>query len=86
MEMDVVILAGGLGTRLRPAVSDLPKCMAPVDGKPFLYYQLLYLSRFPFIKKIILSLGYKHEIVVSWLNRLHEFSFEYVYSVEDTPL
>jgi D-glycero-alpha-D-manno-heptose 1-phosphate guanylyltransferase len=86
METDAVILAGGLGTRLRSAVSDLPKCMAPVGGKPFLYYQLLYLSRFSFIKKIILSLGYKHEVVVNWLSRLHEFEFEYVCSIEDTPL
>jgi D-glycero-alpha-D-manno-heptose 1-phosphate guanylyltransferase len=62
--MDVVILAGGLGTRLRPVVSDLPKCMAPVNGKPFLYYQLLYLNRFPAMKKFILSLGYKNEIVI----------------------
>jgi D-glycero-alpha-D-manno-heptose 1-phosphate guanylyltransferase len=60
--------------------------MAPVDGKPFLYYQLRYLSRFTVIKKIILSIGYKHEIIIDWLNRVHEFGFEYVYSVEDSPL
>jgi D-glycero-alpha-D-manno-heptose 1-phosphate guanylyltransferase len=84
--MDTIILAGGLGTRLRSVVSDLPKCMALVNEKPFLYYQLRYLSRFPAIKKIILSLGYKHEIIINWLNQLHEFEFEYVYSVEDTPL
>ena len=33
---EAIILAGGLGTRLRSAVPDLPKCMAPVGGKPFL--------------------------------------------------
>ena len=33
---EAIILAGGLGTRLRSAVPDLPKCMAPVNGKPFL--------------------------------------------------
>ena len=38
--MNVVILAGGLGTRLRSVVSDVPKCMAPVGGKPFLQYLL----------------------------------------------
>ena len=31
----MIILAGGLGTRLRSVVSDVPKCMAPVAGKPF---------------------------------------------------
>jgi D-glycero-alpha-D-manno-heptose 1-phosphate guanylyltransferase len=86
MDTDVIILAGGLGTRLRPAVSDMPKCMAPVDGKPFLYYLLLYLSRFSFVKRIILSLGYRYEIIIDWLNQLHEFGFEYVYSIEETPL
>jgi D-glycero-alpha-D-manno-heptose 1-phosphate guanylyltransferase len=38
-----IILAGGLGTRLRSVVNDLPKCMAPVNGKPFLTYVLDYL-------------------------------------------
>lgn len=35
MGKEVIILAGGLGTRLRSVVSDVPKCMAPVAGKPF---------------------------------------------------
>ena len=38
MGKEVIILAGGLGTRLRSVVSDVPKCMAPVAGKPFLWY------------------------------------------------
>ena len=38
MIKDAIILAGGLGTRLRSAVPELPKCMAPVNGKPFLHY------------------------------------------------
>ena len=37
-----VILAGGLGTRLRSTVPDLPKPMAPIGGRPFLEYQLDY--------------------------------------------
>ena len=40
----IIILAGGLGTRLRSVVSDLPKCMAPVNGKPFLDYVIDYFS------------------------------------------
>ncbi|MEQ8228926.1 MAG: nucleotidyltransferase family protein [Rhodospirillales bacterium] len=42
---DAVILAGGLGTRLRPAVSDVPKPLAPVNGRPFLDHQLAWLAR-----------------------------------------
>jgi D-glycero-alpha-D-manno-heptose 1-phosphate guanylyltransferase len=84
--MDVIILAGGLGTRLRSAVGDLPKCMAPVCNRPFLYYILLYLSGYKTIRRIILSLGYRHEIIVNRIERLQEFEFEYVFSIEDTPL
>ena len=43
---EAIILAGGLGTRLRSVVNDKPKCMADVQGKPFLYYWLQYLARF----------------------------------------
>ncbi|MDR2384073.1 MAG: nucleotidyltransferase family protein [Tannerella sp.] len=84
--MEVIILAGGLGTRLRPAVGDLPKCMAPVCNRPFLYYILLYLSRYKTIRKIILALGYRHEIIVNWIEQLQEFEFEYIFSIEDAPL
>lgn len=40
-----IVLAGGLGTRLRGVVDNLPKCMAPVAGHPFLYYLLRYMER-----------------------------------------
>jgi D-glycero-alpha-D-manno-heptose 1-phosphate guanylyltransferase len=42
--MQAVILAGGFGTRLRPAVADVPKPMAPVAGRPFLEYVLDWLA------------------------------------------
>ncbi|MBR2980809.1 MAG: nucleotidyltransferase family protein, partial [Odoribacter sp.] len=48
--MDVVILAGGLGTRLRSVVSEVPKCMAPVSSRPFLFYLLKYLADYQFSK------------------------------------
>jgi D-glycero-alpha-D-manno-heptose 1-phosphate guanylyltransferase len=71
---EAIILAGGLGTRLRDAVPDLPKCMAPVAGRPFLYYVINYL-RLQGIEKIIFSLGYKHEVIEAYLaeqfSRLH---------------
>ena len=40
--VQAIILAGGLGTRLRDTVPDLPKCMAPVAGRPFLFYIINY--------------------------------------------
>jgi len=61
-----IILAGGFGTRLKEAVPDLPKCMAPVNNRPFLFYVINYL-RSQGIEKFIFSLGYKHEVVEAYL-------------------
>jgi D-glycero-alpha-D-manno-heptose 1-phosphate guanylyltransferase len=66
---EAIILAGGLGTRLRSVVPDLPKCMAPVNGKPFIIYVIKYLSQ-QRIRKFILSLGYKHERIIEYLDSL----------------
>ncbi|HET6254262.1 MAG TPA: sugar phosphate nucleotidyltransferase [Puia sp.] len=55
---EAIILAGGLGTRLRPAVPDLPKCLAPVGGRPFIGYITDYF-RSEGIERFIFALGYK---------------------------
>jgi D-glycero-alpha-D-manno-heptose 1-phosphate guanylyltransferase len=59
-----IVLAGGLGTRLRSAIADLPKCLAPVGDRSFLDIQLdtLYAAG---IDDVVLSLGYKAEAVLS---------------------
>ncbi len=82
--MEAIILAGGLGTRLREVLPDHPKPMAPVAGRPFLEYLLDHwidqgVSRF------ILSVGYKHDVI-----RAH-FADRYrgvplAYAVEPAPL
>ncbi|MFB6457281.1 nucleotidyltransferase family protein [Chitinophaga sp. Hz27] len=64
---ECIVLAGGLGTRLRDAVADKPKCMAPVGDQPFLYFLLQYLHR-QGITHVILSLGYMAEQVIEWCN------------------
>ena len=64
--MEAVVLAGGMGTRLRSAVPDLPKCMAPVAGRPFLAWLLDDLENAGF-DHIILSLGYRHEDIENWV-------------------
>lgn len=81
---ECIILAGGLGTRLQSVVSDVPKCMAEVAGRPFLSYLLDYMDRQHF-SHIILSLGYKSEIVLQWLEG-ESYPFEISYVVEDNPL
>ena len=79
-----VILAGGLGTRLRAAVSDVPKPMAPINGRPFLEYQIDFWFE-QGIKHFILSVGYKHEIISSYFgSQYHGATIDYV--VEDVPM
>ncbi|ECW7655546.1 NTP transferase domain-containing protein [Campylobacter coli] len=60
--MQAIILAGGLGTRLRSVVQDLPKPMAPINGRPFLAFVLEYLKK-QGITEIILSVSYKYELI-----------------------
>lgn len=81
---EAIILAGGLGTRLKETVPDLPKCMAPVAGRPFLFYVINFL-RSQGIENFIFSLGYKHELIEEYLNT--QFStLNYQCSIEEEPL
>jgi len=81
---EAIILAGGFGTRLREALPDLPKCMAPVNGRPFLFYVINYL-RSQGIEKFIFSLGYKYEVIEAYLQT--DFStLDFQCVVEKEPL
>jgi D-glycero-alpha-D-manno-heptose 1-phosphate guanylyltransferase len=84
MITEAIILAGGLGTRLRSEVPDLPKCMAPVAGKPFLSYVVDYLQK-EGITKFIFSLGYKHEVIEQFLEKNYP-QINSRSSIEDEPL
>ena len=81
---DVIVLAGGLGTRLKSVVPDLPKVMAPIAGQPFLTYLLSSLERQGF-RRAILSVGYLADVVQNHfgdrIGKLH-----LAYSVEQQPL
>lgn len=81
---EAIILAGGLGTRLRSAVPDLPKCMAPVNGKPFITWVVDHL-RNQSVEHFIFALGYKNEVFLEWLE-LRFPEGNYSISVEDEPL
>lgn len=59
-----IVLAGGLGTRLRSVVPDLPKPMAPVAGHPFLWWLLRTLSR-QGVREVHLSVGYQAEAIAA---------------------
>ena len=78
------MLAGGLGTRLKSVVPDLPKPMAPVSGRPFLEILLTLLSRKGF-SRVILSLGFMADRVVSYFGTRFG-SMELAYEIESSPL
>ena len=84
MIREAIILAGGLGTRLKEAVPELPKCMAPVAGHPFLYYVIRYLQS-QGVDRFIFSLGYRHEVIEYFL-RNHFPALDYTFVVETQPL
>jgi len=84
MIRECIVLAGGLGTRLRSVVADKPKCMAPVNDRPFLYYLLQYLIR-QGITHVVLSLGYKSEQVTEWCEQAG-LPLQFSYAIEAEPL
>lgn len=81
---EAIILAGGFGTRLRSAVPDLPKCLAPVAGRPFLFYVINAL-RAQGVERFIFSLGYMHEEVERYLHD-HFPTLDYDCAIEGEPL
>lgn len=83
-EMTAIVLAGGFGTRLNSVISDIPKPMAPISGKPFLEYLFAYLERNG-ITKVIMSVGYKYDIIKKYFGGLYQ-KIKIVYVVEKEPL
>src|SRR5882757_5455699 len=84
MIRQAIILAGGLGTRLRSSVPDLPKCMAPVAGKPFIAHVAGYLLQAG-IERLIFALGYKSNYFHEFLDQ-HLTVGSYSISGEEEPL
>ena len=81
---EAIVLAGGLGTRLKSVLPDLPKCLAPVSGKPFLSYVINHFVS-EGIEQFIFSLGYKHELIETFLKNEHA-GLSYKVVVEEKPL
>ena len=81
---EAVVLAGGLGTRLRSTVPDVPKPMAPVEGRPFLEYLLDYWIG-QGVESFVLSVGYLHEVISDHFGSRYRDA-RIRYSVEETPL
>ncbi len=82
--MQAIILAGGFGTRLKSAVSNVPKPMAPINSKPFLEYVLEELNNNGF-NKAILAIGYMKDCIIDYFGERYK-NIKLVYSIEDEPL
>ncbi|WP_314908670.1 nucleotidyltransferase family protein [Oribacterium asaccharolyticum] len=83
--MEAILLCGGLGTRLRSVVSDRPKPMADIAGKPFLHYLVKMLSESG-VKHLIFALGYMGEQIEAYFQSGEEYGLSISYSYEDSPL
>jgi NDP-mannose synthase len=83
--MDALVMAGGLGTRLRPLTFSLPKPLLPVGGRPILEVLLRQLQRDGFTR-VFVSVGHKGHLVRSYLNELRLDGVEVSCLSEDTPL
>jgi D-glycero-alpha-D-manno-heptose 1-phosphate guanylyltransferase len=82
--MQAIILAGGKGMRLRAEVPDLPKPLAPIDGRPFLEHQMSYWVA-QGVDRFVLSVGYKAEMIIGSVgNHFGDASVDY--AVEEQPL
>jgi NDP-sugar pyrophosphorylase family protein len=79
------ILAGGLGTRLRPRFGDLPKPLAPLAGRPFLVHQLEWLARHG-VRDVVLCVGFGADQVRETLGDGAAHGVRLAYSTEDEPL
>lgn len=83
--LTAVILAGGLGTRLRDVLPDTPKPMAPVDGRPFLEYLVEQLRRGGFVD-VVICVGYKADVIASHFGDGRGHGVHIRYAREETLL
>jgi mannose-1-phosphate guanylyltransferase len=83
--LDVFVLAGGLGTRIRPVLGDLPKILAPIAGRPYLVYLLDWLRRFG-ARRVVLGLGHRAEAVLNHMKVHPADPIEVTTVVEPSPL
>jgi NDP-sugar pyrophosphorylase family protein len=83
--MQVVILAGGKGTRLRPFTHHMPKPMISIKGKPFLQHQLELIKSY-LTNEVLLLVGYLRDRIEGYFGDGSKFGLETEYSYEEVPL
>lgn len=83
--MKAVIMAGGIGSRLRPLTCDLPKPMVPIMGKPVMQHGIELLRKHG-IKDIAATLMYMPGVIKNYFKDGRDFRINLNYYIEETPL
>jgi len=83
--LPVVILAGGLATRMKPMTEKIPKAMLDIDGRPFIYHQLNLLKK-KGINRVILCVGFLGEMIESYVGDGTKFQLDVKYSYDGEKL
>ena len=83
--VDTFVLAGGLGTRIRPTLGDLPKLLAPIAGRPYLSYLLDWLTGFG-AQRVVLGLGHQASVIVEHLRLSPVDGLDIATVIEPRPL
>ena len=83
--MKAVILAGGLGTRLRPLTNKKPKPMLPLGKKPLLEYLIEWIKKNG-VKEIVLCVSYLHKMIEDYFEDGQKFGVKIEYAISSKPL
>ena len=83
--MDALILAGGIGNRLRPITDYVPKPLVPISSVPILEWQIRYLAHYG-IRKIIVCSGYRQEQIQNFIKSRSRLGAKIIFSTENSPL
>ena len=79
--LPVIILAGGLATRLRPLTETIPKSLVEINGRPFLDHQMRLLSANG-VTRVVLSVAYRGEMIVEYLGDGSQYGIDVSYSFD----
>lgn len=83
--MEAIILAGGIGKRLKPVTDYVPKPLVPINNIPILERQIIFLKKFK-INNLVICTGYKTEQIENFLKMKNSFGIKIKISVEKKPL
>lgn len=85
-KLATIILAGGLGTRLREITGDLPKVLALVNDRPFLDVILSSLNKCGCVRRVVFAVGYLADKVIKEYAHRPEYDFKILFFEEKEPL